>query len=166
MTDAGADATLLWNQTFFEQFCPSSLDAEICRQGYALLSSSQKERLRSSLVSSVDAHCPDCPMGIDLDRADASVGVFAETLLANCAQTDMVVDLNVGNNSGIPLTFEDFWRLTLVNYNAGPGCLGLALDETAVRAEPLDWEHISSHLTPACQGALEYVTDISSTPLP
>jgi len=25
----------------------------------------------------------------------------------------------------------------------------------------LDWEHLSSHLTPACQGALDYVNDIS-----
>jgi hypothetical protein len=27
--------------------------------------------------------------------------------------------------------------------------------------EPLDWESVSSHLTPVCQGALDYVSDIS-----
>jgi len=27
----------------------------------------------------------------------------------------------------------------------------------------LDWEHLSSHLTPACLGALDYVNDISGS---
>jgi hypothetical protein len=35
------------------------------------------------------------------------------------------------------------------------------MDATSRLAEPLDWKHLSTHLTPVCQGALEYVTDIS-----
>jgi hypothetical protein len=53
------------------------------------------------------------------------------------------------------------WRFTLVNYNAGPGCLTLAIWETKRLGEVLDWTHLSSHLTPACQGALDYVDKIS-----
>jgi hypothetical protein len=160
MTNSGADTTLLWNRPFYEQFCPSVLDGAICGRGYAHLNSEQKDTLRNALVDSVNASCPDCPLGIDLDRAGNSVGIFAETLLANCEQTGMVVDLN--NITDTPVAYEDLWRFTLVNYNAGPGCLGLAVNETSRSGEPLDWEHVSSHLTPVCQGAFDYVTDISN----
>jgi len=162
MTNGGADTTLLWNRLFYEQFCPSYLEDDICRRGYAHLNSEQQETLRNALVSSVNASCPDCPLGIDLKRAGKSVSIFAETLVANCGQTGMVIELNNRNNTDIPVAYEDFWRFTLVNYNAGPGCLGLAVDKTSSSNEPLDWEHVSSHLTTACQGAFDYVTDISS----
>ncbi len=163
MTDGGADTTFLWNRPFFEQFCSSVLDDAICRRGYAHLTSEQQGMLRNALVNSVDAFCPDCPLGIDLDRAGKSVALFAETLLANCEQTGMVVDLNKGNNINTTVTYEDYWRFTLVNYNAGSGCLGLAVDKTSRSGEPLDWEHVSSHLTPVCQGAYDYVTDVSNS---
>jgi len=162
MTTDGADATLLWNRPFYEQFCPSELDIAICRKGYAHLNSGQKNTLRNALVGSVNAVCPDCPLGIDFERAENSVGIFAETLLANCDQTGMVVDLNNVNNTALP-GYEDLWRFTLVNYNAGPGCLGLAMNQTSKSREPLDWEHVSSHLTPVCQGAIDYITDISNS---
>ena len=159
MTVGGADTTLLWNRPFYEQFCPSVLDGSACRLGYPHLDRKQQDKLRNDLVSSVNAFCPDCQMGIDMQRAENSVSTFAETIVANCVQTGMVVDLNNRTNS--PVAFEDLWRFTLVNYNAGPGCLGLAVDATSRLAEPLDWKHLSTHLTPVCQGALEYVTDIS-----
>ena len=160
MTMGGADVTLLWNPPFYEQFCSSTLDAGTCRQGYAHLTSAQQETLRDALVVSVDGACPDCALGIDLDHAEKSVGTFAETLLANCAQAGMVVELN--NISNAPVGYVDLWQFTLVNYNAGPGCLGLAVNKTSRSGEPLDWEHVSSHLTPVCQGAKDYVIAISS----
>jgi hypothetical protein len=161
MTIGGADTILLWNRPFYEQFCPSELDEAICIRGYPHLSATQKEKLRYALVASVNAFCPDCSMGIDLSRTEKSISVFAETLLANCSQTGMVVDLN--NIRNTPVAYDDLWRFTLVNYNAGPGCLGLAVNKTSSNGESLDWEHVSSNLTAACQGAINYVTDISST---
>jgi hypothetical protein len=161
LTDNGADTTFLWNRPFFEQFCPSVLGSTTCQKGYSHLTSAQQATLRGALVQSVDAFCADCALGIDLNEAEESVMIFAETLLANCAQTGMVLDLNYSNPGYIP-TYEDLWRFTLVNYNAGPGCLGLAVDQTSTSGEPLDWEHVSSHLTPACQGASDYVNNISA----
>ncbi len=170
MTENGADALFLWNVPFYEQFCPTVLDAETCASKVypdleeewdtRELTAAQRSLLRKALVSSVNAACPDCTLGIDLERADNSVPIFAEMLLANCAQTRMVVQLNYVDE-GFEPTYEDLWRFTLVNYNAGPGCLGLAVDKTSRDNEPLDWAHVSSHLTPACQGAIEYVEDVS-----
>ena len=173
MTDGGADVVLMWNPSYYEQFCPSILDQSVCKtkiypqpedewQGIGL-DDVERSLLRSALVHSVDAVCPDCSIGIDLEKADFSVGVFAQTLIASCKQTGMVIDMNYDSAANKAATYEDLWRFTLVNYNAGPGCLGLAVDKTSSLGEPLDWEHLSSHLTPACQGALNYVNDISSS---
>lgn len=162
LTDNGADTALLWNQSFFEQFCPTIFDTSVCQKGYSHLSDEKRSTLRVSLVQGVDAFCPECPLGLDIDKARASISIFAETLLANCAQAGMVLDLNYTlTDSG--LSYEDLWRFTLVNYNAGPGCLGLAVHQTNYNGEPLDWEHVSSNLTPACQGAFDYVMDISQS---
>jgi hypothetical protein len=161
LTDNGADATLLWNRSFYEQFCPSVLENSVCQKGYPHLTDEQQATLRSSLVRGVDAFCADCPLGIDLNEAEASISIFAETLLANCSQTGMVLDLNYPDEDFVP-AYEDLWRFTLVNYNAGPGCLGLAVNATFTAGEPLDWAHVSTHFTAVCSGALDYVRDISA----
>ena len=171
MTEGGADAILMWNPSFYEQFCPSILDQSVCKakiypkpeekwKGIGL-DEADRALLRSALVQSVDSVCPECPLGIDMEKANFSVGIFAQALLANCEQADMVIRINYGSEPNESAIYEDLWRFTLVNYNAGPGCLGLAVDETSRMGEPLDWESVSSHLTPACQGALDYVSDIS-----
>lgn len=163
LTDKGADATLLWNQPFYEQFCVSVLDDAVCRKGYPHLTDEQRATLRSALVLRVNAFCADCALGIDLEKAEASVSIFAETLLANCAQTGKVVELNYANEDFVP-AYEDMWRFTLVNYNAGPGCLGLAIDATSRAGQPLDWTHVASHITTACSGAINYVNSIANAP--
>jgi hypothetical protein len=173
MTEGGADVVLMWNPSFYEQFCPTILDESICKtkiypkpdENWQEIGINDAARsiLRNALVQSVDAICPDCSNGIDLKKADFSVDVFAQTLIASCKQTGMVLDLNYNSTSGQVANYPDLWRFTLVDYNAGPGCLGLAVDETGSRGEPLDWDHLSSHLTPACQGAIDYVNDISSS---
>jgi hypothetical protein len=160
MTDGGADTTLLWNRPFYERFCPNVLDGALCGRGYIHLTEEQQVNIRTALVESVKAYCPECDMGIDMGRAENSVDIFANTLLANCAQAGMVTELN--NTRDVPVGFEDLWRFTLINYNAGPGCLGLAINHTSEASEPLDWTHVSTHLTPVCQGAIDYVTDISN----
>jgi hypothetical protein len=160
MTENGADTTLLWNLTFYEQFCPFILDEDTCALGYAGLEEEEQEMLRGALVQSVDAFCPNCPLSIDLQQADYSVQFFAETLIANCEQTGMIVYNTYGQAPGEVASYEDLWRFTLVNYNAGPGCLILAIQDTSNLGEPLDWEHVSAHLTPVCEGARGYVDDI------
>ncbi len=171
MTDGGADTVFTWNPSFYEQFCPSVLDQSVCKTkiyplpeaGWEGIGLAETERsiLRNALVNSVDAICPECSMGIDLTKADSSVAVFAQTMVASCMQAGKVLDMNYNSAPSDVATFEDLWRFTLVDYNAGPGCLGLAVDLTNTNGEPLDWEHLSSHLTPACQGALNYVNEIS-----
>jgi hypothetical protein len=118
------------------------------------------------LIIEVDATCADCPLGINLDRANFGIGVFAHAMLANCEQAGQLVKNVTGEQAGNVASYEDLWRFTLVNYNAGPGCLGNALDATygedLEEEQELTWENVASHLEPACQGAINYVESIST----
>lgn len=161
LTEHGADTTFLWNPPFFYQFCPLVMDSDLCKNGYLRMDEKQQEYLRLSLISTVNANCENCPLGIDLERANFSIGVFAHTMLANCEQAGQLVENITGNFAGNSASYEDLWKFTLVNYNAGPGCLGDALDVTYGEEQDLIWENVSSHLPPACRGAVEYVNQIS-----
>ena len=161
LTEHGADTTLLWNPPFFYQFCPLVMDSAECSKGYLHLDEEQQVYVRQALIAAVNASCDNCPLGIDVDRANFSIGVFAHTLLANCEQAGQLVKNVSGKTAGQAATYEDLWKFTLVNYNAGPGCLGDALQATDDENLELTWENVSSQLTPACVGAVDYVNDIS-----
>ncbi len=162
MTENGADTALLWNPSFYEQFCPLVLDEKVCRQRYPFLSEEHQAILRGALVRSVNAFCPDCPLSLDLRRADSSVDIFAATLAANCEQVGRIIRNLTGSPPGQVSTYEDLWRFTLVNYNAGPGCLSSALEEAFYSGEMLEWPSVVPYLTEPCQGAIEYVNDITA----
>jgi hypothetical protein len=161
LTEGGADTALLWNRLFFEQFCPTMLDEAVCTKGYSHLQIDQQLFLDRALVKSVDAFCQDCPLSIDINRAEKSVDIFAETLHANSEQVGMIIYNIYTVSPGTAVSYEDLWRFTLVNYNAGPGCLTLALLDTRDSGEPPDWQHLSTHFTPVCQPAYDYVNDIN-----
>jgi hypothetical protein len=161
LTENGADTTLLWNSSFFEQFCPLVLSEERCEKGYLHLSDEETEALRLGLVNTVNATCQDCPLGIDLSRADFSVRVFGHTLLANCEQAGRIVRNVSGGAPGEVASYEDLWKFTLVNYNAGPGCLSEAVQATDDNGQPFTWENVAANLYGICSIAADYVDDIS-----
>jgi hypothetical protein len=161
LTEHGADTTLLWNPPFFYQFCPLVMDSETCSQGYLHLDDEQQQYVRLALIDAVNANCDTCPLQLDMDRANFSIGVFAHTMLANCEQAGQLVENISGGMAGNAASYEDLWKFTLVNYNAGPGCLGEALQATTDEGLELTWENVGPHLEPACQGAVTYVNDIS-----
>jgi hypothetical protein len=161
LTEHGADTTLLWNPPFFYQFCPLVMDSAECSKGYLHLDDKQQKYVRQALIAAVNAICVDCPLGIDVERANFSIGVFAHTMLSNCEQAGQLVENVSGGTAGDATSYEDLWKFTLVNYNAGPGCLGDAIQATDDDDLELNWENVSTHLPPACTGAIEYVNDIS-----
>lgn len=164
LTEGGADTALLWNPSFYNQFCPLVLDKSLCEStGFSNLSAAHKSLLRGALVRSVDARCSDCPLGLDLSRADFSVGIFAHTLLANCEQAGKIVQDVTGEMPGAVLDYETLWRFTLVNYNAGSGCLAIAVNQayTPGAEVKLSWDGVASALNGSCPGAVGYVEDVS-----
>lgn len=166
LTEQGADTALMWNPPFFRQFCPLVMDSERCSKGYLYMGEENRAYLRLALIHAVNAICESCPLGIDLERANFSIAVFARTLMANCEQTSQVVwNYNNRQTPGqLEISYEDMWKFTLVNYNAGGGCLATAFELASESDEevPLTFEGISPYLEPACQGATEYVNQISN----
>lgn len=161
LTEYGADTTLFWNRSFFNQFCPLVMETEVCGDGYMHLDEETQIALRHALVASVNATCEACPLGLDLTQADFSVGVFAHTMIANCEQTGQVIYNYTGKTAGEAASYEDLWKLTLVNYNAGGGCLAEAVANAQGRNLEPTWENVSPYLKGACSVAVDYVNDIS-----
>jgi hypothetical protein len=170
LSDLGADTVLLWNPSFYNQFCPLVLDSSVCQGGFGNLDLAYQEMLRGALVQKVNAACPECPQGIDLSEANYSISIFASSLLANCEQVGQIVYNETGRTPGEEATYDDLWRFTLINYNAGSGCLTNAIQETRSQRLSLTWENVSQSLEPgACSASIDYVTDISKnieTPQP
>lgn len=161
LTNNGADIAFLWNPVFFEKFCPLIFTEDECNEGYLGLDETQQERIRGALVYSVNALDENAPHGVDLNRADSSVSVFANTLLGSCEQTGSVMRNNTAKSPGTTTSYEDLWKFTLVDYNAGAGCLSLAIGKTLEKSQELNWGNLSSNLTVVCMGASDYVEEIS-----
>ena len=164
LSDLGADTVLLWNPSFFSQFCPLVLDTTICQRGFGNLDIAEQEMLRGALVQKVNAACPDCSLGIDLRQANFSISIFARSILANCEQVGQIIYNTTRKPAGEVTRYEDLWRFTLVNYNAGSGCLANAIQKTYDSAQPLTWENTIKFFEPGCKGAIDYVEDIASMP--
>lgn len=161
LTDNGAEAILLWNQTFFNQFCPLVLGEDYCNRGYVYLKPADQALVRGALAVKVNADCRTCPDGIDLENAQFSVNLFAQTLIANCAQVSRIV-YNASARSPAAVTdYESLWRFTVANYHVGAGCLSFAIYTTWTNRETLNWENVSTNFTPACEGVLSYVDKVT-----
>jgi len=161
ITDNGAETILLWNQAFFNQFCPQILDKSTCKRGYVYLSEENRGLLRGALATKASIDCPSCSMGIDLDKISFSINLFAQSILANCSQVSRMIYNTTGKNPADVSDYVNLWKLTVANYHIGPGCLSYAMYQTWQRRERMDWEHISSYLTSPCQGVIEYVNQVS-----
>jgi hypothetical protein len=162
LTELGADTVLLWNPEFYAQFCPLVLDASVCANGYAQLSEDEQAILRGAVVVSADANCVDCEAGIDLSYTGFNIGLFAQIIKANCAQTGQIVENATGVIPGGITNYDDLWRFTLVNYHAGPGCLGNAVQATFDSNQAMNWLNVSSNLEPGCDTAITFVDNITT----
>jgi hypothetical protein len=176
LTENGTETVLLWNPDFYDQFCPLVISFETCKNGFGNLSDINQAILRGALMQRVNATCSTCPLGIDLSQANFSINVFAQTIIGNCEQVDRML-YNTAHKETVLLTsYEDLWRFTMVNYNAGPGCLGNAIQRAYRTGRALNWQNVGANLSPNCRDSVKYLMDISgedssfipvyNTPLP
>jgi hypothetical protein len=164
ITDNGADALLLWNPSFYNQFCPLVLTADQCSVGYLKLDAQNQAILRGALASSVDADCSTCEFGIDLTSVDTSINLVANTMLADCDQVGQIVYNATGQIAGQVASYDNLWKFTIADYHVGPGCLSYAMYTTWAAHKPMDWDNVSAHLTEACETVIPYVTQVTSSP--
>ena len=162
ITDKGADAILIWNPSFYEQFCPLVLAQKACDQGYLNLPTDAQAMLRGALAGQAKSDCPTCTSGVDLSTANFSISLFANTLMANCEQVAQTVYNATKQTAGSVSSYEDLWRFTLANYHAGPGCLSYAIHAAwAKNGKKLVWDEVAAEFTEACLGVVPYVEKIA-----
>jgi len=166
LTELGADTALLWNLDFFNQFCPLVLSDETCQKGYTNMEEENQILLRGALLANINAECPDCSLGIDLENVNSSILYFAQTIVGNCKQTGQIISYATGKTPGEASSYEDLWRFTLVNYHAGSGCLREAVSQVTTSRDKVDWEHVSFELGKNCPHAIEYVEQITRQVIP
>lgn len=161
ITDNGADSLLLWNNSFYEQFCPLVLNETACAKGYLRLSADEKAMLRGAVTLQARTDCTDCPVGIDLTNAHFSINLFAQTLQANCSQVGQIIHTATQQPAGKVSTYEDLWRFTVANYHAGPGCLSYAIFQSWQTTKVLNWEQVAKRFTDPCKGVVPYINKIT-----
>ena len=161
ITDNGADALLLWNDNFFNQFCPLILLQDACDQGYLHISAQDQAILRGALALQAKADCTDCPSGIDLTNVDFSISLFANSIKANCDQVAQIVYNATRETPGLVCSYEDLWRFTVANYHAGPGCLSYAIYMAWSKTGTLTWETVLAEFPDPCKGVIPYVNKIT-----
>ena len=164
MTSIGADTLLMWSNSLFDNICNKSFSQDVCDQGYTNLNVAEKAILQGALFQLVNASCPDCVGGIDVQQADFSVSVFAENLLSNCKQTGAIVDeTSKVKYPSLVSTYPDLWEMTLFSYNAGPGCLERAVRRAWLQ-DPnslLTWDRVVAQVDSECVGGINYVSEIT-----
>jgi hypothetical protein len=149
VNDLGADVALRWDLDLYRDVCAGVLSD--CSIPYMHLSSSLRAIMRGALLDRLDAQCPTCKYGLNVEIAHASIYTIARVLHANCWESRYILDRNDVSSKD----YEDLWKFTMVSYHSGYYCLDVAIEAAAKAGEKIDWPHVSEHLN--CQGAREYV---------
>lgn len=157
MTGYGADLVLMWRPDYYQSFCQQALGGKSCSSQYQFLDSSTQLLLRGLVLKEIDATCPSCAGGVDLEKGKQAVQVLTETLNASCLQSTRVIYLATGKSPAALLSFEDYWRLVLANYHAGAGCVYQALRKTG---NPNSWNSIAVNFSSGCASGAEYIRRI------
>jgi hypothetical protein len=144
----GVDVLLRTNPALYQRVCASSLYS--CDRPYVSLSGLDRALIRGTLAMSLDASCPQCLYGVDLNKASQSVPLISQILYSNCVQSKSILDLH-----GFTASYDDNWKFTMVSYHSGFGCLRDALDKVPISGGEITWNDISAHFT--CPGSSEYI---------
>jgi len=171
----GVDVLLRSDPSVYQKICPTVLSD--CQIPYTSLSPNQQGLIRGAVVQSVNAECPSCLYGMDLDRAKDSVSVVASLLHANCQQVDNILsvpykpdeDVDAATATAVVATvaaggkppgadYEDYWRFTFLAYHSGISCFQTAVNETHKAGLPVTWENLENYLS--CKGGSDYVNGL------
>lgn len=167
MTGYGADLVLMWRPDYYQSICRQTFGGKSCSTQYQFLDSATQLLLRGLVLKEIDATCPRCAGGVDIEKGKQAVQVLAETLNASCLQSTRVIYLATGKSPAALLSFEDYWRLVLANYHAGAGCVYQALRKTGnpnsrnvpERSE-WDWNSKAANFSSRCASGAEYIRRI------
>jgi hypothetical protein len=155
LTYLGAWTALQWNIALFHEVCNAVY-------GGTCTTSLINDTMVYTLLNLMNAECADCPNKIDLPKAKRSIRLLAEVLLAYCNQTSHIVYNVTNKHSSETVDYVTIWKLTLMNYNAGPVCVYNAINSAYPGQGRLEWYRIASRATGAqCKRGVDYANKIT-----
>jgi hypothetical protein len=171
----GVDVLLRRDPTLYQKVCPGVLSD--CSRPYLSLEPSQQALIRGAVVNSVNAACPTCEYGLDLDKAKESVSLIANLLMANCRQVNDILripykpdeDADAATATAVVATvaaggarpgadYEDYWRFTLYTYHSGVSCFQETVKNTRDAGLPVTWANFEQNMH--CRGGWDYVNGL------
>jgi hypothetical protein len=154
ITEIGMLNALDWNRSIYTKYCSSPSGITCTTEGGTAY------QILSSLVST----CPTCKYGIDPVAANRSVDILARVLLGYCYQTEQIIYNATGWYSGLVVDYATIWKLTLMNYNSGPGCVyNSVLGAFKTTKGPIRWPDIVAHTSDVqCLRGLYYAQTITA----
>ncbi|MFT3893903.1 MAG: hypothetical protein QM730_19925 [Anaerolineales bacterium] len=144
----GMDVLLRSDLQFYQQACQSVFTD--CSRSYLSWEPAQQRLIRGAAATMMDATCPTCAYGVDIDKAKQSVDIISKLVKANCMQVDKIVGSEIKDT-----TYADLWRFTLATYHGGVSCFGRAFLEVQDKGQDPTWKNVSKELT--CTSAVNYV---------
>lgn len=152
----GIEPLFIWNDDVYQNTC-REVFSKSCTQPYSALSSNDQQVIRGFFISHyIDAYCDKCLNRIDLDKTKRSIDYFAKLIVADCHQ--VVSDINE-LFSIQTLSYEDVWRLTLLNYAVGPTCITRGIKQMDA-LKGFSWEYFTEKLGSNCS-ADTYLNNIT-----
>ena len=146
MTENGADMLLKWDTSYYLDLCIPAYDRVTCSSGYSLLSPIAQIMLRNAVLSKVGT--------------SHEIDMLAATLLASTRQVNQLV-VNTGRREASAQTsYEEMWKITIGNYNAGSGCVGTALQTLVENNLDLTWQQVVAQMNGTCKNAGDYVDKV------
>ncbi|MBN2045265.1 MAG: hypothetical protein JW757_09615 [Anaerolineales bacterium] len=163
LTLIGASSALQWNPVLYGEVCLETFNGP-CPGNYLGSFSSYDNVLAGELLGLMDASCEECEYKVDIAKAEASIPYIAEILMGYCRQTSQIVYNVTGKFSGYTVDYATIWKMTLLNYNAGPHCVYSALDSIYTpETGKLSWNQISQNVEgDGCINGVNYANSITA----
>ena len=154
ITTIGMQNALQWNHALPAKVCSASNSGK-CAADVSMI---------NQLLYSLDATCETCKYGINTDLVNYGVDILAETVLGHCQQTSQLIYNATKWYPSLAVDYATIWKLTLMNYTAGPQCVFDALVSTFDMTDgPMTWDEISAHVSGEhCIYGLTYANEITS----
>ena len=148
----------MYDTNFYNETCKLFLSKETCSVSYVRLSRENKAILRGAVVAQVNADCPECVTGVDLERTELGISLTAKVLVANCIQMGEIVSRVTLYIPGSVASYEDMWRFTIANYHVGSGRMIYAINKAWDKFGILTWSEVARHIED--EDVIRYVENI------
>lgn len=139
----GADTLLRWSGDCYVSYCSELFD-DCDVMGYDNREDWEKEALITSVMGDAD-----------------DISLLGDVLTANAAQVAQLIENYLRESKpGQIMSYESLWKLTIVNYHAGPEFTAAVLHQIKVRDVDPSWYQLEKAIRDLNPGVLSYLYNV------